>query len=117
MKLFKPTTASFPRLLATGVVALAASSALSAQVSHGGTPLSWQSSTSELRSTNSLSTISDVRTIAVDFNVNDSKQQNDWGNYAIRTKPLNVGRVIDYRSDFAREAKYVGTIEGKAVYR
>lgn len=117
MKLFKPTTASFPRLLATGVVALAASSALSAQVSHGGTPLSWQSSASELRSAGSPSTISDVRTIAVDFNVNDSKQQNDWGNYAVKTKPLNVGHVINYRSDFAREAKCVGIIEGKAVYR
>lgn len=63
-----------------------------------------------------LRSLTAVRTVSLDFNPADFLSQDSWTE-TVQTKPLSVGRVIEYHVDFAEVAQLVGTVDGRNIYR
>lgn len=79
-----------------------------AQQSFGGQPL--------FIGQNSLRSVTDVKQVVPNFNPADLLQRDDWQGQ-LRTKPYDIGKVVDYDVNFAEEADLVATLDGTNVYR
>ena len=95
-------------LLVAGFVLLCSTLVTFGQQSFGGHPL--------MMHEGSLRSQVAVRNVNLDFNPSDYMVRDTWTG-GLQTKPLSVGRVIEYQANFAEEAQLIGAIDGRNVYR
>lgn len=110
------TKSLFATLIAVAGILLPGAFRAQAQESFGGTPPSFAATTSLLRSGELTPNVVRVRP---DFNPEDIISTNTWAatssSNGIATKPLQIGRIIDQKIDFIKEARK-STVDGKTIY-
>ena len=115
-KTMRVTKSLFATLITVVGILLPGSFKALAQESFGGTPPSFAATTSLLRSGELTPNVVRVRP---DFNPEDAISTNTWAvtssSDGITTKPLQIGRVIDQKIDFLKEARK-STVNGRTIY-
>lgn len=110
MKQFYRTTTQ--ALIALSI-AIGASCSAAAQISFGGTPVSFVQKQGSLRSASAPRTIS----VAPNFNPDDLRNSLRWDNNIPHQKPLSIGRSIPTNIDLIRDAQRLVYQDGTVVYR